>query len=68
MLGKYSPTVAIKYIKDQNWFDHSLDYDPEGYDSYGYNSEGVDRAGIKEDDYCTGDLYERVFLEWLSKK
>ncbi len=53
--GRYSPTVAASYSRDQKWHDRWCEegewYDREGYDKYGYNREGRDRAGHSENDY-----------------
>lgn len=76
--GKYSPTVAGWYSKDQDWHDQHRDseqwFDRDGYDSYGYDGSGRDRAGYTEWDYLgSGEwiediysypLYERVLEEW----
>jgi hypothetical protein len=66
MRGKYSPTVNLAYMKDQEWWrkysydrqpgDNWIQYDPEGYDSYGYNKDDVDRAGNSEYMYYSDDF------------
>ena len=63
MVGKYSPTVAAAYAKDQNWWeknggesergDHGFFYDVDGYDQYGYDKNEVDRAGHTENEYAS---------------
>ena len=63
MRGKYSPTVAEAYRRDQDWWRKYTgeneftynQYDPEGYDSYGYDVNDVDRAGNNECAYCSDD-------------
>lgn len=81
-VGKYSPTVAGWYSKDQNWHTKHCEpgewYDRDGYDSYGYNKQGKDRAGYTEDDYLlsgaynaydeyTYELYDDVWSYWRNK-
>lgn len=67
MRGKYSPTVTLAYMKDQNWWhkyfatkqptdvDFMSQYDPDGFDRYGYDKNVVDRAGNNENDYIVND-------------
>lgn len=78
--GKYSPTVAGWYAKDQEWHTKHCEpgewMDRDGYDSYGYNAEGKDRAGYAEDDYLRGtyneydqytyELYDDVWAYWCN--
>jgi hypothetical protein len=62
MRGKYSPTVTVAYMRDQEWHckyvasgDSTSGRDPGGYDSYGYDDKDVDRAGNNESDYYMND-------------
>lgn len=78
-VGKYSPTVTVAYLRDQEWHSRlqtEMDWhDDEGYDSYGYHKETKqDRAGYTEGDYigdceyvgdnCYARLYDTVDSEW----
>lgn len=65
MRGKYSPTVSMAYIKDQEWWNNYskqsegyAEFDPDGYDNYGYNKDGVDRAGYEEFEYYKSDEFD----------
>jgi len=64
MRGKYSPTVSVAYMRDQEWWlkyagtdqpDVYVGYDPEGFDRYGCDKNDVDRAGNHEHDYYHND-------------
>lgn len=72
--GKYSPTVATAYRKNQAWFEmfsNGEQYDPEGYDSYGYDKNDIDRAGNHEFDYTHDGFdgrnrkFDDAWLEWV---
>lgn len=79
-VGKYSPTVAGWYARDQEWHDRHCEagsiHDRDGYDSYGYHWDtGRDRAGFTEWDYLDGEwagdeyvypLYEKIWQRWYS--
>ena len=66
-VGKYSPTVAVWYSKDQDWHKRYCAkgkwYDRDGYDSYGYNKQGKDRAGYSEDEYMlSGEWQDNIYV------
>ena len=78
-VGKYSPTVTVAYLRDQEWHSRlqtEMDwYDDEGYDNYGYHRDTkLDRAGHTENDYLScGEwieeeycypLYDNILNQW----
>ena len=67
--GKYSPTVAGWYARDQSWHDRHCEdgsiHDRDGYDSYGYHRDtGKDRAGYTEWDYLGDGRYIESWGEY----
>lgn len=66
MRGKWSPTVSVAYVRDQNWFERysqGEQYDPDGFDSYGYNCDQMDRAGNHELDYALGQTINGEYID-----